>query len=272
MNWFLIIVLCLMACFLFLPVVRARRQKKRRAEWLASPMPPSWMVILDRNIPVNRNFDDALREQWHGLVRVFLAEKSFVGCAGQEITDEVAVTIAGQACLLILNRDTPVYPWLKTILVYPAAYHDPVSGSNRLGESWTRGKVVLSWYHTVKGGTIPNDAHNVAIHEFAHQLDQEDGAADGQPANYLGGDSAEERAGIFAAWATICNREYEQLHRRLNKGKRTLIDPYGATNPAEFFAVATETFFEKPHQMARHHLELFEQLQRIYHVDPREWY
>lgn len=272
MNTLSAIILGLMAIYLGYTLWKNWQRKRRRAARLAAPMPDAWVSLLNDNIPINQRFPNELREQWYGLIRIFVAEKAYQGCAGQVIDDEVMVTIAGQACLLILNRNTGIYPWLNSILVYPAAYLDPISGQSRLGESWTRGKVVLSWHHTVKGGCIPNDAQNVAIHEFAHQLDQEDGSADGLPVNHLPGNSTEQRKGFIASWATICEREYSGLHRHIRRGKKTLLDPYGATNPAEFFSVATETFFEKPQQMARKHPELFQHLLDIYCVDPRAWY
>ena len=190
----------------------------------------------------------------------------FEGCGGLELTDEMRVLIAAQACLLLLNRPAAVYPRLKTILVYPSTY---VAGgqdqpkSVRLGESWGAGVVVLAW-NSVKGGaTNFNDGQNVTLHEFAHQLDQADGAADGAP------DLASRSA--YRTWAQVLSREYQTLRKWKKKGRRTVLNKYGATNPAEFFAVATETFFEKPRQMKKKHPELYEELKRYYRTEPLDW-
>jgi Mlc titration factor MtfA (ptsG expression regulator) len=173
--------------------------------------------------------------------------------------------------MLLLGRETKVYPRLKTILVYPHTYKGGKKGlfggdngdTARLGESWTSGVVVLAW-DSVKGGARNfEDGHNVTFHEFAHQLDQEDGAADGAPI-------LQERS-AYATWAHVFNHEYDALVDLVRRGKKDTIDRYGATNPAEFFAVATETFFEKPRQLKEKHPELFEELQYYYKVDPVDW-
>ena len=204
-------------------------------------------------------------------MQVFLSDKTFEGCGGLEITEEIRVTIAAQACMLLLGRETKVYPKLKTVLVYPHTYQGGQKGmfggdngdSARLGESWDCGVVVLSW-DSVKGGARNfEDGHNVTFHEFAHQLDQEDGAADGAPI-------LRERT-AYATWAHVFNHEYKALVGLTRRGKKDTMDRYGATNPAEFFAVATETFFEKPRQLKAKHPELYEELQYYYKVDPLDW-
>jgi Mlc titration factor MtfA (ptsG expression regulator) len=182
------------------------------------------------------------------------------------MTDEIRVTIAAHAALLLLGGARGFFPGLVSILVYPSAYRGKVtqrlpSGiieegeQGRLGESWHDGVVVLSWDDTLRGAADTRDGHNVVLHEFAHQLDQEDGTADGTP--YLG------RRSLYAAWARVLGADFE----RLREGPGVL-DRYGATNPAEFFAVATETFFEKPHQLRAQNGELYEQLRAYYGVDP----
>ena len=135
--------------------------------------------------------------------------------------------------------------------------------SARLGESWDCGVVVLSWDSVLGGARNFEDGHNVAFHGFAHQLDQEDGAADGAPIL--------ESRSAYAAWARIFKQEYDALVAKTAKGRKSTLDRYGATNPAEFFAVATETFFEKPHQLKAKHPELFKELQYFYTVDPTNW-
>lgn len=248
-----------------------RSRKLRRKKLLSSPPPSSWIPILGTTLPMVGRISPEHKRQLFGNMRIFLSEKTFEGCGGLEITEEIQVTIAAQACMLLLGRETKVYPKLKTILVYPHTYQGGQKGlfggdngdSARLGESWDCGVVVLSW-DSVKGGARNfEDGHNVTFHEFAHQLDQEDGAADGAPI------LAERSA--YATWAHVFNHEYNALVDLTRRGRKDTIDRYGATNPAEFFAVATETFFEKPRQLKRSHPELYEELQYYYKVDPVDW-
>lgn len=188
------------------------------------------------------------------------------------MTDEIKVTIAAQACMLLLNRESDCYPKLYSIVVYPSTY---VTGTHktygshendtsvRLGESWKHGTVVLAWDSVKRGALNYQDGLNVVMHEFAHQLDQEDGNADGAPIL--------EMHSAYSAWSRTFSEEYEVLQKRALKGRKSVMDKYGATNPAEFFAVATETFFEKPAQMKKKHPELYHELQGFYKVNPIEW-
>jgi len=235
------------------------------------PFPKAWLEILDKNIPYYRRLSEADRHELQGHIQVFLAEKHFEGCGGLELTDEVKLTIAAQACLLLLHRETDAYRRLITILVYPSAYVakgiEALGGGvvlegeqARLGEAWQSGVVVLSWDDVVKGAADIHDGHNVVLHEFAHQLDQEDGTADGAPIL--------EHRSHYLPWARVLQAEYEQLRDDDQHQRITVLDTYGATNPAEFFAVATECFFEKPVQLRRKHPELYEQLKSYYKQDP----
>lgn len=246
--------------------------KRRRRETLRrEPFPPAWRAVIERNIPYFERLSPADQGELLGHVQVFLDEKAFEGCAGLEITDEIRVTVAAQACLLLLHRDTDYYPELEIILVYPSGYRAParevreggvvVEGEQaRLGESWSRGAVVLSWDGVLAGAADVSDGHNLVLHEFAHQLDQESGPADGAPEL--------PRASMYAAWARILGREYERLLEDGARPRRTVIDPYGATNPAEFFAVVTEAFFERPVKLRARHPDLYEQLREFYQQDP----
>lgn len=249
----------------------ARRARRKRLS--ATPFPQEWKEIVQKNVPLYNRLPDPLKEQLHGLVHVFLAEKKFEGCGGLEITEEIKVTIAAQACMLLLNRKATYFPKLRTILVYPHTYVAKTLSSNgrivvngqsvRLGESWQNGPVVLAW-DSVTGGTMNiTDARNVVLHEFAHQLDQEDGAADGAPIL--------EHRSRYGAWASVLSAEYEALQKKRKKRRRSVMNKYGATNPAEFFAVVTETFFEKPRQMKKRHPELYDELRDYYKLDPVEW-
>jgi MtfA peptidase len=247
---------------------RRRRQRIRN-----QPFPPEWLEIVKKNVPYYNQLstDDQTELQRH--IQVFLAEKKFEGCGGQEITDEVRVTIAAQACILLLHRDTDYYPSLRTILVYPHHYYSPgerrlpdgtvsEAPQGRLGESWYRGPVVLSWDDVLQGAYDYHDAHNVVFHEFAHQLDNESGAGDGAPRL--------PRNSMYIAWARVMSTEYKHLIDEIMHHHKTDLDTYGATNPAEFFAVITEYFFERPKQLKRLHPELYEQLTLFYQQDPTE--
>jgi len=215
-----------------------------------------------------------LKGQLHGDINVFLDEKRFEGCGGLEITDEMRVTIAAEACMLLLSRAQRFYPRLHSILVYPTAYFarqaSPVGHGGYieediplLGQSWRGGSLVLAWDHVKAEARAANGGHNVVLHEFAHQLDQEDGTADGAP--ILAHRSA------YVAWARVLGREYATLQKSKKAHRRSVMRKYGATNPAEFFAVASETFFEKPKQMQKRHPELYDELRDYYKLDPLEW-
>ncbi|MEZ6195068.1 MAG: zinc-dependent peptidase [Planctomycetota bacterium] len=246
-------------------------RRRRRARLRATPVPSSWNDIIARNVPYVRLLDDDERRRLLGEVRVFLDEKEVVGCGGLEITDEIRVTIAAQACLLLIGRESDVYPMLGRILVYPHPYRahtvrpqpdgTVVEGEEgRLGESWHRGALVLAWDAVVGGARDVHDGHNVVLHEFAHQLDSESGGMEGAPL-------LPDRAAL-ARWARVMTAEYAELLDEIERDHRTVMDRYGATNPAEFFAVATETFFEKPRALARRHAELYALLRDFYGQDP----
>ncbi len=249
----------------------ALRRRARRSRLKTTPPPPAWLQILERNFPIVDQLSPDQRQRLFGAMHVFLAEKKLEGCGGLELTEEINVTVAAQACLLLAGRDTGVYPKLKTVLIYPHTYTGARKGffggdngaSARLGESWDCGVVVLAWDSVLGGARNLEDGHNVTLHEFAHQLDQEDGAADGAPV-------LEERS-AYLDWARIFQQEYKQLVDQTNRGRISTMDRYGATNPAEFFAVATETFFEKPRQLSKKHPELYEELKEYYHLDPLAW-
>ena len=269
----ILIVTAGVAACLALGIWRAMARRTRRRRLMAAPFPDEWQAICRRNVGLYNRLPDDLRRQLHGLVNVFLNEKRFYGCKGLEITDEIRVTIAAQACMLLLNRPTGFFRGLKSIYVYPQSYvaketiRDGVieieGRSVRLGESWRHGPVVLAW-DSIRGGVRNiEDGGNVVLHEFSHQLDQEDGAADGSPVL--------DSRSSYVTWSRVLGAEYEALRRRTEVGRYSDIREYGATDPAEFFAVITEAFFEKPRQMQRKHLELYEQLKNYYKIDPAAW-
>jgi len=247
----------------------------RRARIRRRPFPEGWREILRRRVPYFRLLPADLQLQLKKHIQVFLAEKPFIGCAGLEVTDEMRVAIAAQACLLLLNRLRPDYfPNLRQILVYPGAFivdRVQTDGAGVLqerrqalsGESWSQGQVVLSWEDVADGAAVVDDGRNVVIHEFAHQLDQQNGQANGAP--FFVGRARRLR------WARVLGEEFERLQHAAREGLRSLLSDYGATNPAEFFAVSSEVFFEQPGRMAGEHPELYRELSRFYRVDPLSW-
>ncbi|QBG37302.1 zinc-dependent peptidase [Litorilituus sediminis] len=249
-------------------------QSYQRKKVMAQPFKKSWRKILQARMPYFRLMPADLQLQLKQHIQVFLAEKQFIGCNGVKINDDIRVTVAAQACLLLLNRKTDYYPKLKTILIYPSAFikeqlttqADGVQFAQKsvlAGESWDFGKVVLSWQDTIEGALIPDDGRNVVIHEFAHQLDQENGRANGAPILAKGQN--------YSDWSAAFLAQFNQLQRQAAFGEQSLFDHYGATNPAEFFAVASEVFFEKAKAFHQQFPELYQQLRQYYQVDPIHW-
>ncbi len=246
----------------------------RRARLRRRPFPEAWRLILRRRVPGFRRLPADLQLQLKRHIQVFLAEKPFLGCGGLVVTDEMRVTVAAQACLLLLNRRDHYFPQLRQILLYPGAFvvdrvHADGSGVLQdqrralAGESWSEGQVILSWSDVLAGAADPADGHNVVVHEFAHQWDQEKGRANGAP-------PLPSRA-RRARWAAVLGASFVLLQGQVARAEPTLLDPYGATDPAEFFAVATETFFERPVQLAAEQPALFGELGRFYRVNPLSW-
>ncbi len=249
----------------------------RRSRVTGTAFPASWRKILQQRVPLVRKLPVPLQLQLKKHMQVFIAEKSFLGCGGLQITEEMRVVIAAQACLLILNRATDYFAGVRQILVYPGAFvvnRTTVDGAgvqqeNRQalsGESWSQGQVILSWQDTVEGAAIADDGRNVVIHEFAHQLDQENGAARGAPPPTLGDARHDPQR-----WSQVFHAAYAQLQSEARHGVDGLLDHYGAQDPAEFFAVVSEVFFEQPQALAAEYPALYQELSGYYKVDPAGW-
>jgi hypothetical protein len=245
--------------------------RRRRLSQKAFPKP--WLQIIETNVPFYKSLPDEDKKELLRHILIFINEKHFEGCGGLKITDEIRVTIAAQACILLLHRKTDYYPGLSSILVYPQAYVAPVTEhlpggvvaeglDVRLGESWHRGSVVLSWDDVRCGAADRHDGHNVVFHEFAHQLDDSGARGDSTPAF--------QDHSSYTAWARILQRDFEKLRSDVELNRRTFLNEYGATNPAEFFAVATEYFFEKPKELKKLYPELYRELKFFYQQDPVE--
>ena len=245
--------------------------RRRRARLQAQPFPAPWRRILRHRVPLAARLPADLQQRLKRHIQVFLAEKTFIGCQGQEVTDEVRVTIAAQACLLLLgDAQSAYFPQLRQILVYPDAFvvqRERAAGDGLVrdqrqalsGESWAQGQVVLAWTEVVAGAADPGDGRNVVLHEFAHQIDQDKGLADGRPWR--------PRAASRRRWARVMGDALARLQREPS----TLIDAYGATDPAEFFAVVSEIFFERPAELAAHAPEVYRELAELYRLQPAAW-
>ena len=247
---------------------------RRRARVQRQSFPPAWREILRQRMPAFARLppDIQLRVKKHA--QVLLAEKPFIGCAGLQITDEMRVLVAAQAALLLLGGRGSYFANLRQVLIYPGAFvvdrlrPDAVGLAHETrrvlaGESWQQGQLLLSWDDVLAGAADPDDGRNVVIHEFAHQLDQDNGRANGAP--WLG------RREAYTRWSAVLGAEYAALQGRLARGEPGLIEPYAATDPAEFFAVLSEIFFEQPAQLAERHPALHAELARYYGVDPQNW-
>jgi Mlc titration factor MtfA (ptsG expression regulator) len=249
-------------------------QHWRRHRIARRPFPAAWREVLRRQVPIVARLPAALQLQLKRRMLVFIAEKPVIGCNGLQVSEAMRVVIAAQACLLLLNRRGEGFPNLRQVLLYPDPFVvDRVAPAAAgvlheqrralAGESWAQGQVILSWADVQAGAAAPDDGRNVVIHEFAHQLDQESGAANGAP--WLG------RRERYQRWSQVLGAEFARLHQRLERGEPTLLGDYAASEPAEFFAVASEVFFEQPQRLADDAPALYAELRGYYRVDPAGW-
>ena len=255
-------------------------KRRRRRRWLAEPEPVEWAAWLSKNVWQFPYLDAEQRRRVRDFVCVLLREKHWSGGGGSAVTDEMRVTIAGQAALTTLGFGRPYYfDRLKSIIVYPRAYRAQVSSTDellipqhdgpmlkvdeRLGESWQGGPIVLAWDAVIADGRNARSGRNLVLHEFAHHMDGLDGDTNGAPP--LTDCRFEEE------WYRVTDAEHARLLDFARRGEPTLLDHYGATNPAEFFAVVTECFFTQPHELAAEHAELFAVHCRLFGQDPRDW-
>ena len=262
-----------MLVWFYLDKRKIKQRELKRIQLSTQALAPEYLQILQNQFPLYSRLPEDLQSKLAGHIQVFLAEKDIVGRNGLEINDNIRVLIAAQACLLILNRPGNYYPSFRSILVYPETYVASstrtegmlqiTATSTRAGESWHRGPVVLAWDHVLQGARDSRDGHNVVMHEFAHKLDEENAAMDGLPLL--------PTAQQYQQWSQVLNAEFNVQQQKWANGVDDVIDSYGATSPAEFFAVVTETFFEKPHQLEHHHPHLYEQFKQCYLLDPKQW-
>jgi len=234
-------------------------RKWRRARLRKRPFPEEWLPHLEKRVPFFSRLSGEQRGAFLDTLKVFAWEKTFTGVQGLEITGEVRAVISAVAARLVLHLDLEYYDHLSEIVVYPDHYKHPERDGIVYGEAHHWGTVVLSWRAVLNGLKNPRDGKHTAMHEFAHVLDVRDGSFDGTPELR----SSED----YGPWARILAQRYENLCARKRRERKVLRE-YGTINPAEFFAVATESFFEKPGAMKAHTPDLYEELRRFYGFDP----
>lgn len=230
-----------------------RRRRRRVAQ---TPVPETWRPLLEAGAPFFRELAPPRQERLLAMLQLFLAEKPIIAAGGLELTEEMRVLVGASAVRLILDLDLDHYQRLTEIVLYPYdALVDPQHDDALLGLAHRHGAVVLSWPSVRAGLRAPHDGHDTAVHEFAHALDLADGVFDGAPALRARED--------YGPWA----RHLGQAYDALVDGDRNLLRvlrPYGGTNPPEFFAVATEAFFERPDELRRRAPDLYQDLARFY--------
>lgn len=273
-----LIILCILlligsaiiAYLIFAPTLK----KQRRLRSSMNEFKLDWEQILSSQWSLYQQLPDLLKQSLKERIKLFLSEKQFVGCNGFVVTEEHKLLIAAQACLLIINKPFEYFDALKTILIYPSVF---VVNRNRMlangtireekninsGEAWETGKIILSWDDAYSGMIDMTDGNNVVIHEFAHLLDHTNGSANGAPIL--------EHARNYDQWSQIFTAAFDRLQQTVNNRQQSLINPYGATNPGEFFAVVSELFFEKSKLLRQQEPELYHQLVKFYAVDPALW-
>jgi hypothetical protein len=253
-----------LAWLILAPAWRSRRRAARMAE----PLAPDARSMIDRNVPAVAHLPPELRTRLDALVNAFLAEKEFVGCNGLVVTGEIRATIAALASLLVLGRRGH-YDDLHSILVYPAAFWvedefedetGVVERRRRMlsGEAWEASRIILSWDDVLEAARAPGEGYNVALHEFAHYLDAEGLGLAGSTRP-------------VTEWADDLADEFDALIDTVDRGGYTFLDPYASEDEAEFFAVASEDFIDRPVELKAAHPRLYALLQEFYALDPASW-
>ncbi|BES69176.1 zinc-dependent peptidase [Marinobacter nanhaiticus D15-8W] len=247
-------------------------RRQRRKQVASRAFPDAWRQQLERDMTLYRQLPPEVRERVESGTLILLDELDFYGCKGLDVTDQMRLLVAAHGALLISGLSLDYYDSLKAVLLYPDVYRAPAehhdglvhteSMDDRLGESWGEGRVILTWSTLKREALETHAVSNVAIHEFAHQLDQLDGASDGTPPLHSGDDAQ--------TWQTVFSDAWERLKQQANTGD-TVLDPYGATDPAEFFAVATEAFFCRPADLKADEPHLYQCLEGFFRLSPADW-
>ncbi|NVO55597.1 zinc-dependent peptidase [Rhodobacteraceae bacterium B1Z28] len=253
-------------------IFRFWSKRQAREMLLATALTDPQRRIIEAEVPIIRRLPPELREQLEGKMNLFLDQVRFFGCDGLDVTEDMRLSIAAQACLLVANSDL-WYDNLTTILIYPNAFKSRQSKHSgfvvtekeivRTGESWDRGPVILSWAHSKQGAMNDRDGQNVVFHEFAHQIDDLSGGTNGVPVLSAGQS--------FAEWEHVFVTAYDAHVQAVENGQHTVIDPYGSVGHEEFFAVAVEVFFERPRALKDDVPAVYDQLAKLFHLDPIAW-
>ena len=245
-------------------------KNRRRNRILRAPWPSSWNSILTNNVGHFKGLSSIEKNKLKAITKIIVSEKNWEAHGGLVMSDEIKVTIAGTAALILLGVDDFYFDRVNTVIVFPHPIRRETQDglivgreSHHAGESWQGGQVVLSWQDVICDSRNPSDGRNLVIHEFAHCLDRLDGE--------MGGSLTFDDSATTERWKQVCASAFEALSVAAERGQTTLLDYYGTTNLAEFFAVSSETFFEKPRQLKHEHSELFELLVEYYKVDPIKW-
>jgi len=232
-------------------------KRRRRRKLAVRPLPAEWTGWLDEHLPSWRQLSDEEQARFLELLKIFVWEKRFVGAGGLELTDEMKVVVGACAVRLVLHLDLDLYDRLTELVLYPyEELRDPSTGQAFLGSAHSHGAVVLSWPAVLQGLRDPHDGLDTATHELAHALDLSDGVFDGVPLLR----SSEH----YRPWAQVLGKCFQQLQARSSP----VLRDYGASAPEEFFAVATEVYFERPAALRREAPDLYEELHRFYGWDP----
>ena len=249
-------------------------KKRRRHKLLSIPFPEHWQSLLNEVI-FYHHLSDTEQSRLRDSMRIFIAEKTWEGSRDLVVTEQMQVTVAAQACLLVLGMDDFFFDNVPTVLILPEDFvrteKHGLGGdlyleadSERIGEADHRGQVVLSWADVLYEARNPGQGANLVIHEFAHQLDMLNGEFNGVPLL---------PAGLKNRWQSIMSREFARLARQAELGnENTLLDTYGANNPAEFFAVVSECFFDLPVPLQSEHPKLYALLRDYFRQDPASWH
>jgi len=246
------------------------RGRRKRA-----PLPPSRLAVLEARVAYYRVLPVREQDELRGMLQVLMGELSFEAGTGLAAVDEtMQIMIAAQAGVLLLHRPLSDLPKLETAIVYPGVYHvrerrrteegvEIEESEERLGEAWAHGTLLLSWEDVLHDSTHIDDGRNVVFHEVAHALDEQTGEGDGMP--LLADREAVE------AWSRAFGDAFEALQDDVGHRRRTLLGSYAAEDPAEFFAVATENFFERPVSFQAVYPDLFRLMRDFYQLDPLGW-
>ncbi|MEO8029624.1 MAG: zinc-dependent peptidase [Gemmatimonadota bacterium] len=275
--------LLIVGFFLLKPLL-TRFIKRELSQEDAAPVPVEWLRELGQQVPLTNGLGAARRQLLLARARELIQTCHWEGCGGLTLTEPMQLVIAAQAALLALELPADAYADLREILVYPSTMvprratpsRDPYAASEAgqpiAGEAWKTGTVVVSWGAALQGGVNPSDGHNTILHEFAHILDFRAGLTAPIDLEIRRYDpillSTASTPSTREVWHKLISDNYTRFCAQLEANQPSVIDDYGATNESEFFAVATEVFFEKPAELMAQYPELYAGLKFFYRQDP----